>query len=187
MCIRDSYQPGQVFKSAADPDLVRDLVAALLKASQPIINAGQGVLWAEATDELVEFAALPQVPVLTTMPGKSAIPENHKLALGTGGHTATLMADRFLKKTDFMLWLGTSFTISSFNAPVPTGVPLAQDTKCAEDLYKVYAFDFGAIGDATSPEVQNETVFALATILLLVASWIALRSCRSVIERLTHP
>ncbi len=142
------YQPVQVFKSAADPDLVRDLVAALLKASQPIINAGQGVLWAEATDELVEFAELTQVPVLTTLAGKSAFPENHELALGTGGHTATLMVDRFLKKTDFMLGLGTSFTISSFNAPVPTGVPLAQVTNCAEDLNKDYAIDFGAIGDA---------------------------------------
>ncbi len=142
------YQPVQVFKSAADPDLVRDLVAALLKASQPIINAGQGVLWAEATAELVEFADLTQVPVLTTLAGKSAFPENHELALGTGGHTATLMVGRFLKKTDFMLGLGTSFTISSFNAPVPTGVPLAQVTNCAEDLNKDYAIDFGAIGDA---------------------------------------
>ena len=142
------YQPVQVFKSAADPDLVRDLVGALLKASCPIINAGQGVLWAEATDELVEFAELTHVPVLTTLAGKSAFPENHELALGTGGHTATLMVDRFLKKTDFMLGLGTSFTISSFNAPVPTGVPLAQVTNCAEDLNKDYAIDFGAIGDA---------------------------------------
>ena len=142
------YQPVQVFKSGADPDNVRDLVTALLKASCPIINAGQGVLWAEATDELVEFAELAQVPVLTTLAGKSAFPENHRLALGTGGHTGTLMVDHFIKKTDFALGVGTSFTISSFNAPMPAGVPLAQVSNCAEDFNKDYSIDFGAIGDA---------------------------------------
>ena len=45
----------------------------------------------------------------------------------------------------------------------------------------------GAIGDATSPDVQNEAVFALATILLLAASRIALRSRRAVLERFTNP
>ena len=47
------------------------------------------------------------------------VSENHALALGTGGHTGTLMVDRFLQKTDFVLGVGTSFTISVFNAPMP--------------------------------------------------------------------
>ena len=58
------------------------------------------------------------------------------------------MAKHFLDKTDFVLGIGTSFTISNFNAPMPNNVILAQITNCAEDLNKDYAIDFGAIGDA---------------------------------------
>ena len=142
------YTPVTERKSAADPDDVRDLVKALLAASDPVINAGQGVLYAEATDELVEFAELTGIPVMTTLAGKSAYPENHPLSLGTGSHSATLMVDHFLKKTDFVLGMGTSFTISNFNAPMPSGVTLAHSTNCPEDLNKDYRVAYGAIGDS---------------------------------------
>ena len=142
------YTPVTAFRSGADPDDVRDLIAALLKAANPIINAGQGVLYAEATDELVEFAELTSVPVMTTLSGKSAFPENHRLALGTGAASGTLMVDQFLKKTDFALGMGTSFTLSSFTTPMPKGVTLAQSTNYAEDVNKDYRISYGAIGDA---------------------------------------
>ena len=58
------------------------------------------------------------------------------------------MVDRFLKKADFVLGMGTSFTISNFNAPMPRGVTLAQSTNCAEDVNKDYPVKYGAIGDA---------------------------------------
>ncbi len=142
------YEPVVPFKSGASPEDVRDLVKALLAASVPIINAGQGVLYAEATDELVEFAELINIPVLTTLAGKSAFPEDHRLALGTGASSGTLMVSRFLQKTDFVLGIGTSFTLSNFNAPMPPGVTLAHSTNCAEDVNKDYRADYGAIGDS---------------------------------------
>ena len=142
------YTPVKEHRSGADPDDVRELVTALLKASSPIINAGQGVMYAEASDELVEFAELTSIPVMTTLAGKSAFPETHRLSLGTGAHTSTLMVDQFLKKTDFVLGMGTSFTISAFNAPMPRGVTLAQSTNCPEDINKDYRIDLGAIGDS---------------------------------------
>ncbi len=82
------YRPVQRRLSLASTEDVRDLVTALLQASDPVINAGHGVLYAEATAELVEFAELTQIPVMTTLAGKSAFPEDHPLALGTGGLTA---------------------------------------------------------------------------------------------------
>ena len=142
------YTPVEPFLSEANPEDVRDLVAAMLKVSCPVINVGQGVLYAEASDELVEFAELTNIPVMTTLAGKSAFPEGHKLALGTGASSGTLMCDHFLKKTDFVLGMGTSFTKSGFNAPMPPGVTLAQSTNCAEDLNKQYRIAYGAIGDA---------------------------------------
>jgi len=142
------YTPVRPFRSGADLDDVRDLVTGLMKANCPVINVGQGVLYAEATDELLELAELTNIPVMTTLAGKSAFPENHRLALGTGANSGTLMVDHFLKKTDFVLGMGTSFTISLFNAPMPKGVTLAQSTNCAEDLNKDYRISLGAIGDA---------------------------------------
>lgn len=143
-----NYKPVTAYKSGASPDDVRDLVTALLKASYPVINAGQGVLYAEATDDLVEFAELTNIPVMTTLAGKSAYPEDHPLALGTGASSGTLMCYRALEKSDFVLGMGTSFTISNFNAPMPSGVTLAQSTNSADDINKDYRVDYGAIGDS---------------------------------------
>ncbi|MDA0768772.1 MAG: thiamine pyrophosphate-requiring protein [Chloroflexi bacterium] len=142
------YKPVKVRKSGASQEDVRDLVTALLKAKNPVINTGQGVLYAEASDELVEFAELTNIPVMTTLAGKSAFPETHPLALGTAASSGTLMAARFLEKTDFVLGMGTSFTISNFNAPMPAGVTLGHSTNCAEDVNKDYRAEYGAIGDA---------------------------------------
>ena len=144
-----AYTPAPVFRSAGDEDDVRELVTAILGASDPVISAGQGVLYAEATDKLVELAELANVPVMTTLAGKSAFPENHRLSLGTGATTATRMVDHFLKKSDLVVGIGTSFTKSVFTAPVPPGAALAQVTNRAEDINKDYQVGFGAVGDAS--------------------------------------
>ena len=70
--------------SAADPRDVLAAARALVAAERPVIFAGQGVLYGEATDELVALAELLQIPVMTTMLGKSAFPEDHPLSVGVG-------------------------------------------------------------------------------------------------------
>ena len=144
----EEYQVSRSYKSYAAKEDVRDIVTALLKAKAPVINAGQGTLYAEATDELIEFAELVNVPVMTTLAGKSAYPEDHSLALGTGRHTGTLMVDRFLQNTDFVLGIGTSFAISNFTAPMPPDATKAQITNTAEDINRDYRVEYGAVGDA---------------------------------------
>jgi acetolactate synthase-1/2/3 large subunit len=143
-----AYSPVQQWRSAASAEDVRDLITALLKASEPTINAGQGVLYAEATPELIEFAELSRIPVMTTLAGKSAFPENHPLALGTGGLSRTPMVSRFTQMTDFVLGVGTSFTRSLFTTPMPDGIVLGQVTNCADDIGKDYDVRFAAVGDA---------------------------------------
>ena len=144
----EEYQVSRSYKSYAAKEDVRDIVTALLKAKAPVINAGQGTLYAEATDELIEFAELVNVPVMTTLAGKSAYPEDHALALCTGGNTGTLMVDRFLQNTDFVLGIGTSFAISNFTAPMPPDATKAQITNTAEDINRDYRVEYGAVGDA---------------------------------------
>ena len=75
----------------------------LLDASCPMIFAGQGIFYAEATEELRRLAELLQAPVMTTFDGKSAFPEDHALALGSGGGTFTGHGRHFLHKSDLVL------------------------------------------------------------------------------------
>ena len=142
------YLPVAARRSAAAGEDVRDLIRALLAARNPVLIAGQGVLYAEASAELAAFAEAAQLPVMTTLAGKSAFPETHALALGTGGLTRTLMVSRFLAEADFILGLGTSFTRNTFTTPMPERAALAQVTNCGEDLGKDYPIAAGAVGDA---------------------------------------
>ena len=64
-------------RSSGDPKDVVNVARTLLAARRPVIYAGQGVLYAEATPELVELAELLNAPVLTTTLGKSGFPEDH--------------------------------------------------------------------------------------------------------------
>src|SRR5258707_5901434 len=75
------YSPLPVQRSAPDPDAVKAAVKMLLAAKSPLLWAGQGVLYAEASDRLAALAELMPAPGVTTNPGKSAIPRNHPPAL----------------------------------------------------------------------------------------------------------
>ena len=141
------YAPVQVRKSAADADDVRDLVTALLKAACPVISAGRGILYAEATEELVALAELTNIPVMTTLQGKSGFPENHPLALGTAGNSGTQMVGHFLNKADFVLGIATTLS-GGYSPQMPAGATLAQITNSTDDLNVHYQLAYGAVGDA---------------------------------------
>src|SRR5690349_11203092 len=84
-----AYTAFRQTRSAPDTQDVDDAARLLVNAKCPVILAGQGVLYAEASAELVRLADLLQAPVMTTVDGKSAFPEDHALALGSGGNTFT--------------------------------------------------------------------------------------------------
>ena len=142
------YRVVKSFKSAGDPSDVADAIKALLAAKRPVIYAGQGVLWAEASDELREFAELVNVPVMTTNTGKSAFPENHALALGTGAATMTKMVRHFLDKADLVFGIGCSFTTNLASAGIPPGKVLVMCTVDTKDLNKEQQLHHAVVGDA---------------------------------------
>jgi acetolactate synthase-1/2/3 large subunit len=74
------YKPVSSWKSAGNPRDVEVAVKALLSAKNPLLFIGDGVFYADACEELKQFAELIQAPVVTTMKGKSAFPENHPLS-----------------------------------------------------------------------------------------------------------
>ena len=142
------YRPPEKIKPAGNPRDIEASVKALLAAESPILHAGQGVLYADGTDELIEFAELVGVPVMTTMAGKSAFPENHPLALGASGHTGTGMVKHFLGKADLVFGLGCSLSQSVMSTPIPDGKVLVHNSIDELDINKDYAADYAIIGDA---------------------------------------
>ena len=142
------YQPVKGWKPAGDPSDVRRVAQTLLAAKTPIIRAGNGVLYAGAWDELRQLAELLQIPVFTTMQGKSAFPENHPLSLGTGGRTRSRMVMHFLKKADLVFAIGSSCTKELFTTNIPDGKVIIQSTIDEIDIGKDYPVADAIVGDA---------------------------------------
>ena len=142
------YAPVSVQRAAPDPDAVKTAVRMLLKAKNPLLLAGQGVLYAQASDRLSALAELIPAPVVTTNPGKSAIPESHPLALGASTRSRPKMFTEFMAKADLVLAVGSSLTRTPFGPGVPAGKTIIHSTNEAADINKEYRVDHAVIGDA---------------------------------------
>jgi acetolactate synthase I/II/III large subunit len=142
------YTPVPIQRAAPDPDAVKTAVRMLLNAKAPLLLAGQGVLYADASDRLTGLAELIPAPVLTTNPGKSAIAESHPLALGASTRSRPKMVTDFMAKADLVLAIGTSLTRTPFGPGVPSGKTIIHSTNDPSDINKEYRVDHAVIGDA---------------------------------------
>ncbi len=140
------YTPVKGWRSAPDPDEVKAVAKAILAAKNPLIYAGEGVLYAQATDALRELAEMAQLPVLTTLKAKSAFPENHPLSVGVRGELAV----HFLKKCDLLLVVGASLSPGHFAHVIPDAQhkTLVHCSVDASDINRSYRADYALIGDA---------------------------------------
>lgn len=82
-------------------------VRVLKRAQRPLIIAGGGVLYSQATDQLREFAARHQIPVGETQAGKGAMPWDHRQATGALGVTGSAVANALAQEADVVLAVGT--------------------------------------------------------------------------------
>ena len=115
------YTPMRAIRSGPDPDDVLRAVDMLLAAERPVIYAGQGIHYAQAWDELVELAEHLQIPVTTTLSGKSAFPENHPLALGCANRSQPKAVMTYLREADLIFGVGCSFSFTPFGIRMPAG------------------------------------------------------------------
>ena len=146
--VKFDYEVPPVIRTAADPEAVSRAAAALLAASRPLIHSGQGVLYAEASEELVQIAEFLQAPVMTTMPGKSGFPENHPLSVGSGGTSTTGGVHQFLTRADLVFGIGCSMTRTSFATPIPPGKVIIHATNDHDDINKDIKSHHPLLGDA---------------------------------------
>jgi thiamine pyrophosphate-dependent acetolactate synthase large subunit-like protein len=143
-----AYTPAPRLRTAPDPQDVTRVAAALVAAERPVIYAGQGVHYARAWKQLRELAELLEAPVTTSLQGKSAFPENHPLALGSGGRAIPKTVHHFLQQADLIFGIGCSFTSTNFGVAMPKGKRLVQATLDPVDINKDVPVDMAVLGDA---------------------------------------
>ena len=142
----DPYKPVKGWKSAPDPADVTTAIDLLLEAKNPLIYAGEGVIYAGASEELKAFAELVNTPVITTLKAKGAFPENHPLFVGVrGDHTIN-----YLTKSDVILSVGSSLSPGRFSHGIPDAANKTIIQCNLDELHinKIYPMAHAVIGDA---------------------------------------
>jgi acetolactate synthase-1/2/3 large subunit len=142
------YKAAPRLRSGPDPQSVSKIAEALVAATRPVIVAGQGVHYGKAWPQLQALVELLECPIMTTLPGKSAFPENHPLSLGSGGIGIGEHLWHMLQNCDFIFGIGCSFTRSSFATPMPKGKKIAHATIDPYAINKDVPVDLAAVGDA---------------------------------------
>jgi acetolactate synthase I/II/III large subunit len=140
------YAPVKGWRTGPDPDDVKAAVKTLLAAKNPLLYVGEGVYYADATAELLQFAETAQVPVLTTLKAKGAFPETHPLSVGVRGS----LAEHFLRGCDVLFSIGSSLFPNRFSHAVPDAdrKTIVQCTVDTLDINRSYETRHAVIGDA---------------------------------------
>ena len=92
-----------------NPMQIKKASQLIAKSQKPVILAGNGVIGANATGDLKELAENTQTPVITTLLGKSAFPENSELSFGMLGMHGTVWANKALCESDLVVAIGMRF------------------------------------------------------------------------------
>lgn len=148
-----AYRPVETSRYLPEAAAIEAAVDALVAAERPLLHVGQGVLFAEASDALVRLAEALDAPVVTTMPGKSAFPENHPLSVGASAITKPAHLVQAYRDADCIFAIGSSLTRTPYGTSVPAdagggGKVLIQATLGEADVNKEYAVDHPLVGDA---------------------------------------
>jgi tartronate-semialdehyde synthase len=103
----DTYEPLPVYKPQATRAQIEKALAMLNEAEHPLITAGGGIINADASALLVEFAEITGVPVIPTLMGWGTIPDDHPLMVGMVGlQTSHRYGNATLLASDFVLGIG---------------------------------------------------------------------------------
>ncbi|MBI4269156.1 MAG: thiamine pyrophosphate-requiring protein [Candidatus Rokubacteria bacterium] len=143
-----TYTPAPRLRVAPDPADVARVAEALVAAERPVIYAGQGVHYARAWQALRELAELLEAPVTTSLQGKSAFPETHPLALGSGGRSISKQLHHFLASADLIFGIGCSFATTNYGVAMPRGKRIVHATLDPTDVNKDVPVALALIGDA---------------------------------------
>ncbi|AYY13916.1 3D-(3,5/4)-trihydroxycyclohexane-1,2-dione acylhydrolase (decyclizing) [Actinobacteria bacterium YIM 96077] len=135
-----------------EPAALDRAVEAIRGAERPMIVAGGGVIYSEATAALREFCEARGIPVGETQAGKGSLPYDHPLALGAVGATGTTAANRIARDADVVVGIGTRYSdfttasrtafqhpdvrfvninVAGFDGAKHAGIPVVADARAA--------------------------------------------------------
>ena len=142
----DPYVPVKGWKSAPDPDDVSHAIDLLLRAQNPLIYVGEGVIYADAAAELKTLVELANAPVISTLKAKGAFPEDHPLFVGVRGD----QVNEYLTKCDTILAIGSSLSPGRFSHAIPNAASktIINCSVTELDVNKVIPNAHALMGDA---------------------------------------
>lgn len=149
----DAFRPADVLPRP-DANSVDRAAGLLRNASAPLIIAGNGVNIARAHAELLAFAEALDIPVATTVTGKGAFPEDHRLSVGVVGWVGTAAANWAAQRADVIFSIGSRMTESTTSSWQPSGTfdprraALIQSDIDYSQIGNFFPVGAGLIGDA---------------------------------------
>jgi 3D-(3,5/4)-trihydroxycyclohexane-1,2-dione acylhydrolase (decyclizing) len=144
-----------VYRQPPAPDAVRAAAQLIRGAQRPLIVAGGGVIYSEATAALRAFVDATWIPVAETQAGRGALVSDHPLSLGAIGATGTAAANRLAREADVVIGIGTrwsDFTTASKSAFQDPGVRFVNINVTSFDAAKLGGV--AVVGDAREALAQ---------------------------------
>ncbi|MEJ6472442.1 thiamine pyrophosphate-binding protein [Fusobacterium nucleatum] len=99
----------ETVKPSLDEEAGKKIVKALVKAKNPVIHVGGGIILARASEELKDFVEFLEIPVSRTLMGQGALSDKHPLMMGMTGFWGTYFINGKTSQADVILGLGTRF------------------------------------------------------------------------------
>lgn len=147
----DTYEPLEVYKPKASRAQIEKALAMFNEAERPLITAGGGIINANASELLVEFAELTGVPVVPTLMGWGVIPDDHRLMAGMAGlQTSHRYGNATMLASDFVLGIGNRWA----NRHTGSVEVFTKDRKFVHvdieptQIGRVFGPDYGIVSDA---------------------------------------
>ena len=147
----DTYEPLAVYKPTASRKQIEKAIEMLLQAEKPLIVAGGGIINADASDLLTQFAELVGVPVIPTLMGWGTIPDDHALMAGMVGlQTSHRYGNANMLASDFVLGIGNRWANRHTGSPEVycKGRKFVHIDIEPTQIGRVFAPDYGIVSDA---------------------------------------
>jgi len=138
-------------RSGGDPEAIKSAVKMMISAKGPYIYVGAGILFSEASNELLKLSELLTLPVATTLNGKSAFPEDHPLSLGIGGFAkasySSLPATKVATSSDLIVTIGCGFKRHATQVRPSDDIPHIQIDVDPKEINRDQMSDLAILGD----------------------------------------
>ena len=147
----DTYEPLPVYKPSATRKQIEKAIGMLCTSARPLIVAGGGIINADASDLLVEFAETVGIPVIPTLMGWGSIPDDHALMAGMCGlQTSHRYGNANLLESDFVLGIGNRWANRHTGSPEVycKGRRFIHVDIEPTQIGRVFAPDYGIVSDA---------------------------------------